>query len=101
MIQLEGDGTTPARTGRFAAPPQKGTYRKPETAIACANLFTGLRGMIFGGEHSCCEIAYQPIDRAALHFRSTLQALDTFAGRTGSAAVDPGGCQGGFDLQHF
>ena len=47
MIQLEGNGTTPARTGRFEAPPQKGTYRKPETAIACANLFTGLRGMIF------------------------------------------------------
>jgi hypothetical protein len=30
VIQLEGDGTTPANTGRLEASPPKRTYRKPE-----------------------------------------------------------------------
>ena len=49
MIQPKGDGTTPASTRRIEAPAQKGSYRRPETAIAHAIRFTGLKSMIFLG----------------------------------------------------
>jgi hypothetical protein len=49
VIQLEGDGTTPANTGRFEAPPQKTAYRKPEKDFARANLLAGLKGLVISG----------------------------------------------------
>ena len=47
MIQLKGDGTTPASKGRFETPAQKGPYRRPRSVIARANLFIGLTSMNF------------------------------------------------------
>ena len=48
MIQLEGDGTTPANTGRFEAPPpEKAPTESTEKICACANIFIGLKGMNF------------------------------------------------------
>ena len=48
MIQLEGDGTSPANTGRFEAPPpEKAHTESTEKICACANIFIGLKGMNF------------------------------------------------------
>lgn len=49
LIQLKGDGATPASTGRFEAPPEKARAESPEKIFAGANLFIGLRSMFFLG----------------------------------------------------
>jgi hypothetical protein len=46
VIQLEGDGATPANKGRFEAPPQKAPTESPEKDIARTNLFIDLKSMI-------------------------------------------------------
>jgi len=60
VIQLEGDGTTPANTGRFEAPPpEKAPTESTEKICACANIFIGLKGMNFlwGGINSANLLA--------------------------------------------
>ena len=65
-------GRRPRVRGALRCPHKKGTYRKPEEAFARANLFTGLRGMIFlrGG------IVY-----ANLHAHAVITPLRTLAKR--------------------
>jgi hypothetical protein len=46
VIQLEGDGTTPANKGRFEAPPQKAPTESPDKIFARANLFIDLKSII-------------------------------------------------------
>jgi hypothetical protein len=95
-------GRHPRARRALIRPHKKSAYRKPEMAFAHANLFIGLRYMIFfGGEHCFCKFNSPCSDQAASHPRPTLQAPDTFAGRTGCAAVKPGAGQGCFNVQFF
>jgi hypothetical protein len=60
VIQLKGDGTTPASTRRIeASPTRKSTYRRPRSVIACANLFIGLKNIHFlwGGSNPTNSLA--------------------------------------------
>ena len=103
MIQLEGDGTTPAHTGHFEAPPQKAPTKSPEKDIARTNLFIDLKSMIafLGGGITTANLHHHAVNIQLRTIAKRFKRFTPPAGRTGCAAVEPGAGQSGSDLQLF
>ncbi len=110
VIQLKGDGPTPASTRRFeVSPTRKSTYRKPEKDLCMCQYLHWHHGHGFFWKaettikdlHLCKFASHSVTCHVASRLRQTLHASFAPAGRTGCLTASPRAGQGGSHLQHF